>query len=137
MEQSENNKVILGFGSFDGLHDGHRFFIDEIKKRGERVVIAVAPDEVIEKIKGRSPRFALSERIGALKSQFPDIEFIPADSEIGNWKILEKVKPDVVAIGYDQMSLKESLEKSGTEPLPEIVVINSHEPEKFKSSLII
>ena len=131
-----SNKKILAFGSFDGLHDGHRFFIEEIKKRGEQIVIAVAPDEVIEKIKGRKPRFALSERIEALRNWFPEIKFIPADTGIGDWKILEKVRPDVVAIGYDQMSLKKSLENSNVAHKPEIVIIESYKPEIYKSSLI-
>ena len=56
-----------------------------------------------------------------------------------SWKIFEKLKFDIVALGYDQISLKKSLEdyfvKVGWNP--EIKTIKSFEPEKYKSSLII
>ena len=41
------NKTIAIFGVFDGIHDGHLFFIREAKKQGNRLVAIVARDEVV------------------------------------------------------------------------------------------
>lgn len=131
------HKKIVGFGSFDGFHEGHRYFINELKKRAEKVVIIIPPDEVIELIKKRKPRYSLVERIKTVQDNYPDIEVVAGDSALNSWEALKKFKPDMVAVGYDQNDLKEALQKSDIEPFPEIVVIDSHQPEKYKSSLLL
>jgi len=130
------HKLIIGFGSFDGFHEGHRYFINELKKRGERVVIIVPPDEVIEHIKKRKPRYSLKERINFVQKEYPDIKIVVGDSTLGNWGILKKYNPDIVGIGYDQRDLKSALENSNINPLPKIVIIDSFQPEKYKSSIV-
>lgn len=131
-----NNRLVIAFGSFDGFHEGHRFFIDEVKKLGSRVIIVLPPDKIIESIKKRPPKFSLKERMDFVKKEYPDIEVVEGDSDLNSWEVLKKYKPDIIAIGYDQMGLKESLQKSGIKSLPEIIVMKSYEPHKFKSSLL-
>lgn len=41
--------VVALAGTFDRLHKGHRFFISEAFKHGERVIIALMSDEYVEK----------------------------------------------------------------------------------------
>jgi len=48
---SNKEKIVLVFGTFDGLHDGHRFFLTEARKLGDRLIASVATDEIVERIK--------------------------------------------------------------------------------------
>lgn len=130
------NKKILTFGSFDGLHDGHRFFIGELEKLAEQVIIVVASDSIIKKIKNKSPRFTLKERMAFLKYEFSEAVVAAGDNELGKWDVLRKFKPDIVAVGYDQDALKSALENSEFGSKIKIVVIDSFYPEKYKSSLM-
>mgnify|MGYP001594517703 CR=1 FL=1 len=132
-------KKVLVFGVFDGLHAGHQFFLREAKKFGDYLIVAVTPDEVVRKLKNKSPIDNLSGRIKKLKEfNFVD-EIIKGDSEIGSWNIFKSVKPDIIALGYDQEDLENSLkdyfetEKSFH---PQIKKIPAFKPETYKSSKI-
>ena len=46
-------KKVMVFGTFDGIHDGHRHFLREAKKQGEELIVAVSKDEVVQKLKNR------------------------------------------------------------------------------------
>ncbi len=67
------------FGTFDGLHDGHRFFIDSAKKHAGQLIIVVATDGSVLHIKGHLPRFPLNERIVELKSEVPGARVLSGD----------------------------------------------------------
>jgi glycerol-3-phosphate cytidylyltransferase-like family protein len=62
-----------------------------------------------------------------------------SDKENGTYNILNRVHPDVVAFGYDQLELKENflkfLEKTGKQV--KTVTLSAFEPDKYKSSKIV
>lgn len=61
--------MILVSGCFDGLHWGHVSYFYEARKHldpREHLVIAVAPDDYIRRVKGRSPQWTLTERMSVL-----------------------------------------------------------------------
>lgn len=131
-----NNRLVMAFGSFDGLHQGHHFFISEIKKLGNGIIVVIATDKNVEIIKKRPPRFELERRMDAFKAKYPGIKALLGDNELGEWSAIKKFKPDIVAVGYDQHGLKDALENSDIQPKPLIVQIIAHRPEIFKSSLL-
>jgi len=100
-----NLKKILIFGVFDGVHDGHLSYISEAKKLGSQVIAVVARDSVVEKMKGRLPKYNEVERIHNLL-EVPDIDLVLlGDAEISTYKVLKEVKPDIIFLGYDQNDL--------------------------------
>lgn len=44
-------KVVMTFGTFDVFHPGHRFYLSEARKLGNRLLVIVALDSTVEKIK--------------------------------------------------------------------------------------
>ena len=131
-------KTVMIFGVFDGVHEGHRFLFQEAKKSGDYLIAVVAPDEAVKALKGKTPRMNLGQRLEALlKEDFAD-EIVAGDAISGIWEVIKTYKPDIVALGYDQQSLKESLESriGDFDPQPKIVVIEPFEPEKYHSSLL-
>src|SRR3989344_704510 len=102
-----NEKTVLVFGTFDGLHDGHRFFLREAQRLGNRLIASVATDEVIERVKQRAPTYHLEERLQALEASGLVHLAVAGDKELGNWGAVKAWKPDIVAIGYDQTKLQE------------------------------
>ncbi|MFG1446238.1 MAG: adenylyltransferase/cytidyltransferase family protein [Thermoplasmatales archaeon] len=91
---------VLATGVFDILHPGHVHFLTEAKKLGDELVVVVARDSVAQRMK-RLPFIPENIRVtmvGALK---------PVDRAIlgveGNiYDILTVVRPNIVALGYDQ-----------------------------------
>lgn len=131
-------KTVLVFGAFDGLHEGHRFFLAQARELGNRLIVSVATDEVVARIKKHAPTHHLEERLKILEaSGLVDIA-VAGDTELGNWSAVKTWKPNIVAIGYDQTRLEETLRKYiQKENLPvTLVAIEAHEPNRLHSRFL-
>ena len=93
-------KVVLTGGVFDILHIGHLATLRAAKKLGDVLVVVVATDRWVEKIKGKPPMNVAkvrAKRVGMLK--FVDAALIGGKKREG---MIARVKPDIIAFGYDQ-----------------------------------
>jgi len=131
-------KQVMVFGVFDGLHEGHWAFLKETKQCGDYLIAVVAQDHIVKRLKGRLPRFNLARRFEHLRRADHVDAVLVGDSEPNSWKVLDLHRPQVVALGYDQELLKTELEKyfKHTDWQAELKVMQSHEAEKFHSSII-
>lgn len=130
-------KKVLVFGSFDLVHEGHKYFFREAKKLGDRLIVVVARDSTIREFKKHEPKFNEDERVNNIRDLgIADEVKLGYDGD--KWKIIEEIKPDIIALGYNQNSytkgLKKGMKKRGLNI--EIVRLKSYKPEKYKSSLI-
>ena len=154
---------VLVFGTFDGLHEGHRAFLRQARTCAEDIpstpqsfaagragsgnnslmkstwlVAIVARDEVVEKLKGRRPSRELRIRKHELRKTGLVDEVVEGDIEIGRWEVIGKIKPDIIALGYDQVALKKTLlryiqkKNLGIE----VRTMEAYKPEEFHSSII-
>lgn len=131
-------KTVMVFGTFDGLHEGHRAMLKEAKTYGEYLIVAVAQNHIVQHIKGHLPRLDLAERMDHLKTEDSVDEVVIGDKDLGVWEVVKKYQPNVIGIGYDQNILKQSIEKflNKLEYKPQIVALKSFEPNKYKSSIL-
>jgi FAD synthetase len=107
--KTRNRKIVLASGVFDLLHLGHVKFLEEAKKaggKGAELLVIVARDSTVLKMKGRKPvipedqRRALVEALRVVDEAVLGLE----DFDIGD--VIERVKPDVIALGYDQADME-------------------------------
>ena len=131
-------KKVMAFGTFDILHPGHEFYLKQAKKIGDKLVVVVARDENVKKLKGKLPLNNEMERLALVKSLDFVNEVVLGDREMRKWAVVKRFHPTKIALGYDQWasipSLRGELAKIGLQP--EIVRIKAFEPEKNKSSLL-
>lgn len=127
-EERKTLKVVLTGGVFDVLHIGHILTLNEAKKHGDILVVAVAMDGYIRK-KEREPVHSLEYRkimVESLKT---------VDVAISGFKqpkkMLEFVGPDVIIYGYDQ---KEFMKPKGVEV---VKLSNKIDDTKFKTRRIL
>ena len=125
------------FGTFAILHPGHLYFFRRAKQRGDKLIVVVARDATVRKIKRFLPK--LDER--ARREMVDAIKFVD-EAVLGDkfdwYKIILKYKPNVICLGYDQVAPKnfqEELRKRGVEA--KILRLKSHKPKKYKSSKIL
>ncbi len=109
---AKHTKKVLAFGVFDGLHDGHRYFLSEAKKLGDYLIAVVAHDDAVRKLKNREPRIPMEERAAALRAAALANEVVIGDAVQGSWNVLKNQKVDVIAIGHDQHSLENALREN-------------------------
>lgn len=94
-------KVVFIGGGFEVIHAGHLHTVNQAKKLGDVLVAVVARDDTIRKRKGRKPISPESERVDLLSAlRLVDAAILGGRGNI--YDTLEKVRPDVVALGYDQ-----------------------------------
>ncbi len=91
----------MATGVFDLLHPGHLYFLREARKLGDELWVVVARDSTARKFKHEPimPERSRLEMVEALK---------PVDRALlgheGNiYEILGEIRPDVVALGFDQV----------------------------------
>lgn len=127
---------VVCFGTFDVFHKGHEHYLRSAKAFGELWAI-VALDETVLKVKGRSARNCQDKRLAVIS----DLDFVD-HAILGNpgdkYDIIEKIKPDVICLGYDQEAFVDKLEgelkKRGLNAV--VKRIDSYEPHVYKSSLL-
>lgn len=132
-------KTVLVFGVFDGLHPGHDHFLRAARALGDRLVVAVARDSVVEQLKGRRPHQSEQWRHAELLRHNAVSETVLGDEEMGTYNVVRQSKPDLIVLGYDQKGLEEDLRArmSRGELAPvEIHLIDAHAPHLYKSSLL-
>ncbi len=121
---------VLVFGTFDRLHPGHEFVLNEGLKRGELYVV-VARDATVEHIKGSKPEQPEEERLWVIQKEFPEAHVVLGDGE-NYLKPVLMVGPNLILLGYDQQ-LPPGVR---LEDLPcSIERLPAYEPESFKSSI--
>ncbi|MDP2974446.1 MAG: adenylyltransferase/cytidyltransferase family protein [Candidatus Diapherotrites archaeon] len=126
----------MAFGTFDLLHPGHLHYLREAKALGDGLVVVVARDENVLKIKGKKPLNSEQQRLKAVEETGIAEKVVLGDREMRHWEIVRRFHPTVIALGYDQWPAIESLRKElnavGLRPL--IERISAFEPHKYKSS---
>jgi FAD synthetase len=135
----DGKKIVLAAGVFDLLHLGHVKFLEEAKKAGgenSELIVIVARDSTVEKRKGKKPVVPEDQRRALVEAlKVVDMALLGYE-EFDMEKVIEKVKPDVIAVGYDQRTIEEELRKlirvKGLDI--EIVQIGKFEIDELNSS---
>jgi len=102
-------KIVLASGVFDLLHVGHVRFLEEAKKAGgphAELIVIVARDDTAEKRKGTRPIVPENQRCALVASLKVVDKALLGYEDFNMGKVIEKVKPDVIALGYDSHASK-------------------------------
>jgi len=103
-------------GTFDIIHPGHIFLINQAAKMGD-VYVIVATDRNREKYSGRPPIVPEEQRLEVIK-HIKNVKEARLGREDNNTlKTVEEIGPDIILLGpdqkYDIKKLKEGLKKRG------------------------
>jgi FAD synthetase len=104
--------VVLASGVFDLLHLGHVRYLEEAKKAGgenAELIVIVARDSTVERRKGYKPVMSENQRRALVEALKVVDEAILGYEEFDIGKVIEKIKPDVIAIGHDQNSMEKAV----------------------------
>jgi len=100
------------FGTFDGIHKGHLNFFKQAKNftKNSFLIVSIARDSNVLKIKGRKPDLVETERLKLIK----ECNFVDKTILAGKTNYLKhilKESPDIIALGYDQKAYVQNLKK--------------------------
>ena len=106
---------VMATGVFDILHLGHIRYLEEAKSFGDELIVVVAHDETVKKRKHNPimPQEMRRKIIESLKC----VDKAVNGREGNMLEIVREIKPDIIALGYDQRfdekKLEEQLKKEG------------------------
>jgi FAD synthetase len=112
MANKPRKKVVLASGVFDLLHLGHVRFLEEAKRAaGEsaKLVVIIARDSTVEKSKGRKPIMSEDQRRSLVESLKVVDEAVLGYENLEIGEVIGKIKPDVIALGYDQADVERNV----------------------------
>ena len=103
---------VMAVGVFDLLHAGHLHYVEQAKSLGDELIVVVAHDDTVRKQKHEPVTNQELRRrmVEGLKPVDRAIVGNPPSEPI--FDILNTVKPDIIALGYDQKHSRDSI-KSG------------------------
>ena len=90
---------VLATGTFDLLHPGHVLYLTEARLLGDELYVIVARDSMIK----HKPKPIISEEQRlTMVNAFKIVDRVVLGSETDMFEPLKEIRPDIVAIGYDQ-----------------------------------
>ena len=95
-------RIVLAGGVFDIIHPGHISTLNAAKALGDVLVVVVATDNTAIKMKKRNPIHSQEQRQELVNSlEVVDLCLIGQENDI--FKTVNLVKPQIIALGYDQV----------------------------------
>jgi len=95
-------KIVLAGGVFDIIHPGHIHTLNAAKELGDVLVVVVATDKTAIKMKKRKPLHDQKLR-KQLVNSLSVVDLCVIGNEDDIFKTVEFVKPEIIALGYDQV----------------------------------
>ncbi len=122
------------FGVFDGLHLGHLHFLQQAAALGRELTVVVAQDALVRKMKGKAPKWMLRRRTSAVRKVGCVTKVIAGDKKLNSWIAVKKIKPNIVALGYDQKRLGRALRACQDRFGFRLVTLKPFKPRLYHSS---
>jgi cytidyltransferase-like protein len=129
--------VVMAGGSFDIIHPGHIETLQQARSLGDSLIVSVARDATFRKNKKREPQHNEALRQKLVSSlRVVDTAVLGSETDILETAVM--LKPDIVALGYDQThseaSIQNDLLKRGLSV--KVVRLKSSIPEVKTSTLL-
>ena len=99
--------TVMAAGVFDILHLGHLYYLRAARALGNRLVVVVACDDTARKMK-HNPLTPEGMRLDMIRELRTVDEAILGGSG-DMYDTVKKVKPDIIALGYDQVHREEEI----------------------------
>ncbi|MHB1435069.1 MAG: adenylyltransferase/cytidyltransferase family protein [Thermoplasmata archaeon] len=91
---------VMATGVFDLLHPGHLYFLEEARRLGDELVVVVARDRTVRRLKGEPylPEETRRIMVDALKPV--DRAVLGSTTDI--YQTVVELRPQVIALGFNQ-----------------------------------
>lgn len=99
--RKQSLKIVMTNGCFDLLHAGHVYYLEEARKLGDCLIVAINDDASVSRLKGMdrpiNSLLARMEVLAALRS----VDWVIPFSEDTPLQLIETIRPDVLVKGAD------------------------------------
>ncbi len=97
----QGERIVMTNGCFDILHEGHVSYLQQARKLGNRLIVAVNDDDSVRRLKGNGrPVNALAQRMAVLAG-LASVDWVVSFSEDTPEALICEVVPDLLVKGGD------------------------------------
>ena len=115
--KNKGKKIVFTNGCFDLLHIGHVRYLEEMKKYGDILIVAINSDRSVKLIKGEQRPFVPQEERAEVVSALECVDYVIIFHEPDPLELVTYLKPDVLVKGgdwsKDTIIGREVVEKNG------------------------
>lgn len=101
LAKNKGEKIVFTNGCFDLLHAGHVAYLEEARKLGDRLVVAVNSDESVSRLKGPSRPINTLERRMRVLAGLQSVDWVVPFTEDTPAEIIAQLGPNVLVKGGD------------------------------------
>ena len=134
--KKSSSKIVLAGGVFDIIHPGHINTLNAAKKLGDILVVVVATDKTAIKMKKREPLHSAQLR-QELVSSLSMVDLCIIGDEENIFKTVDLVKPQIIALGYDQTHQEKFITDGCRKINLDVTVARLESPRPETSSSVI
>jgi len=99
--RKEGKKIIFTNGCFDILHAGHAKYINEAKKLGDILVLALNSDSSVQSIKGKPRPLIPQDERAYVMASLEAVDYVTIFDEETPIQMIEYLQPHVLVKGGD------------------------------------
>src|SRR5690606_14620547 len=99
--RARGERIVFTNGCFDIIHAGQVGYLEEARKLGDRLIVAVNSDASVRRLKGEGRPINPLERRMAVLAGLESVDWVVAFSEDTPERLLGKVRPEFLAKGGD------------------------------------
>lgn len=137
LNKDSKKRLVLVGGCFDLLHYGHIRFLEEAKKLGDHLVVALESDENVRRMKGDSRPIHTQVQRKAMLEALSCIDEVlalpPMNSHLEYYDLVTRVHPQIIAI--TEGDSKESNKREQAEQIGATLVVIPKVPTPSTSQL--
>ena len=98
---SHGERIVMTNGCFDILHAGHVAYLDQARRLGDRLVVAVNDDDSVRRLKGKGRPINPVDRRMTVLAALGSVDWVVPFSEDTPERLVCELKPDLLAKGGD------------------------------------
>lgn len=99
--KKKGKKIVFTNGCFDLLHYGHIKYLEDAKRKGDILIVAINSDASVKKIKGNKRPIVNQQDRLSLIAALQSVDYVVLFNEETPLKVIKELRPDILVKGAD------------------------------------
>lgn len=99
--RAHGERIVFTNGCFDILHAGHVGYLEQARKQGDRLILAINSDASVKRLKGEGRPINPVERRMTVLAGLEAVDWVVSFEDDTPERLLELIKPDILVKGGD------------------------------------
>lgn len=99
--RTQGQRIVFTNGCFDLLHPGHIRYLQEARKLGDKLIVALNSDRSVRELKGDSRPILREQERAEVVAALGCVDYVIIFDDVSPRAVINQVKPDILVKGGD------------------------------------